>query len=116
MGGGGFVCLDEIMGIIMFIEVGFGDYEVLDVLLGVFGFCWGDNFVIGVNLVDVCNIICFIGVDQYGDSYIWIIIDILGFIMIVDFENIYGDGGIFVLICVDGVDWLLLVNQINGII
>ncbi|MDX1406674.1 MAG: hypothetical protein R3330_01040, partial [Saprospiraceae bacterium] len=66
---------------------------------------WGS-----LQLVDVCNRISVSGVDNYGDSWQFVINSISGADLNATWSNTYGEFGTVIISRTDGADWPPLSN------
>jgi hypothetical protein len=91
-----------------------GSYSLTDFSFGLFAAGYGDNPAKG-SLVfsDACNFISVKGVDQYGDSYTYTILNVAGNAMTIQWLNTYGDGGTSVLTRTTGT-WPALTSTPSG--
>ena len=105
-GPGGGPCTEEpLTGTVTWTEIGPGQYSTSDGTFGLFPNCWADDPVTGITINDSCDLLSTSGSDQYGDSYTYKVISIEGPVMVLSWENTYGDGGTVELTRQDGKDW-----------
>ncbi|MEO1258544.1 MAG: hypothetical protein AAFZ15_07095 [Bacteroidota bacterium] len=123
---------NAVTGSVRFVQVGDGEYETyttitgndvefLDASMGAYFAGWGydggdasnqaampnteadqaDN----VRIVDACNKLSWKGSSQWGEAYEFNSVTVNGNVLVLDWINSYGEGGITTLTRTDGTDW-----------
>jgi len=98
---------DAVTGQVTWTEVGTGLYEVDDWGYGSYQVCYGN--IAGswgtLQFTDVCNEITIIGVDNYGDSWMFTEVSTSGANLTFTWSNTYDETGVTTLTRTDGTDW-----------
>ncbi|MDX1477108.1 MAG: hypothetical protein R3301_05350 [Saprospiraceae bacterium] len=103
---------DELTGTVELIEEAAGKYGFDDWSFGTYPECYGGSASSwgSLQLVDVCNRLSVTGVDNYGDSWQFVINSISGPDLNATWSNTYGEFGTVVISRTDGSDWPPLSN------
>jgi len=89
-------------------------YRTSDMSFGMFANCWSvpQGAVSATLRVEwFCNRLIARGVDQYGDSYTYTVVSVVGPNMTLDWSNSYGDSGRAVITRAGGLDWPALLQD-----
>lgn len=98
----------EVTGTITWTDLGGGEYSTSDLGFGQYeSTCWNDGPATsaGAKFTDACGLIVSGGTDQYGLAYNWVITDISGALMTIEWTNNYADSGTAVITREGGADW-----------
>ncbi|WP_190808725.1 hypothetical protein [Flagellimonas sp. S3867] len=104
----------DVEGTVTFTDQGGGTYLVSDLGFGQYpSSCWSDGPATSVaaTFVDACGLITSGGLDQYGLTYIWVITDVTGSELSINWSNDYGDSGDVIISREGGADWPDLFTQ-----
>jgi len=83
-------------------------YRTTDMSFGMFASCWGvpgGAASASLRIEWVCNKFTALGLDQYGDSYTYTIVSVVGSQLSLNWSNSYGDSGSVVITRQGGLDW-----------
>jgi hypothetical protein len=102
----------DLTGTVEMIETGAGTYRFSDWSFGTYPECYGGNAASwgSLSLNDVCNKLTLTGVDNYGDSWDFLINSISGSDLTASWSNTYGEFGTVTLTRKDGKNWPPLSN------
>lgn len=98
----------EVTGTVTWTDLGGGEYATSDLGFGQYeSTCWNDSPATsaGATFTDACGLIVSGGTDQYGLAYNWVITDITGPLMTIEWTNNYADSGTAVITKEGGTDW-----------
>lgn len=97
----------SVSGTVTWTSLGDAQYATSDASFGQFGVCFNDPAgAVGPTFQHLCNAITVSGIpDQYGDTYTYTIVSVVGAEMVINWTNTYGDGGTVTITREGGLDW-----------
>lgn len=97
---------NDVSGTVVWTSLGDGLYSTSDASFGQFDSCWNDSPAVGPTFSHLCNSITVTSApDQYGDTYTYTIVSVVGPVMVINWVNTYGDSGTATITREGGVDW-----------
>lgn len=118
-GAGPWGCTNEWTGKVRFVDEGNGIYRieamdanhpdwVEDFSMGAYWVCYGDGATLpggDLRLSDACGKLSPIGTSRWGETYWYNSVSVNGNVLVLDWENDYGEGGVTTLTRTDGKNW-----------